>query len=92
MKQKRVLVCSFVAIASGLTGAYFGGQGNLVAQIERCDRQAFLLPGATNLCQVWITPFAWTEGSLTGLWCGMILGASAAGLATHSRKKEVSRK
>jgi len=29
-----------------------------------------------------VTPFALTEGGLTGLWCGMVLGAFVAGLAT----------
>lgn len=93
MRQKRVLVCTFVAIASSLTGAYLGGQGNLAAQAAQCDRlsvgspyrQNPLLSGATALCQVWVTPFALTEGGLTGLWCGMVLGAFFAGLATHPK-------
>ena len=90
MKQKRVLVCTFVAIASGLAGAYLGSQVNLAAQTAQCNRsivgsqsqQNSLLSGATTLCQTWVTPFALTEGGLTGLWCGMILGAFFAGLAT----------
>lgn len=94
MKQKRVLVCTFVAIASSLTGAYLGGQGNLATQIAQCDRfgvgspqygQVPAIPGVAILCQAWVTPFALTEGGLTGLWCGMVLGAFFAGLATHSR-------
>ena len=98
MKQKRVLVCTFVAIASSLTGAYLGGRVNLVAQTAQCDslsvelpyplkvssqdQQNPLLAGAIALCQAWVTPFALTEGGLTGLWCGMVLGAFVAGLAT----------
>jgi hypothetical protein len=101
MRQKRILVCTFVAIASGLTGAYLGSQVNLAAQTAQCDRlsvgsgtqyqQNPLLSGATAVCQTWVTPFALTEGGLTGLWCGMILGAFFAGLATYP-KAGVSKK
>lgn len=94
MRQKRILVCTFVAIASGLTGAYLGSQVNLAAQSAQCNQlnvgsqsqQNPLLSGATSLCQTWVTPFALTEGGLTGLWCGMILGAFFAGLATTSKE------
>lgn len=85
MKKQRVLVCTFVAIASGLAGAYLGGQGNLATQTARCDRVVPPVPGLSNLCQAWVTPFALTEGSLTGLWCGMVMGAFFAGLATNPR-------
>ena len=97
MRQKRVLVCTFVAIASSLTGAYLGGQVNLATQTAQCDglrvgspyREIPFLSEATALCQLWVTPFALTEGGLTGLWCGMVLGAFFAGLATSP---EISRK
>ncbi len=81
--QKRVLVCTFGAIASGLLGLYLGGRGNLELQTQKCDRGSLSIPGAKNLCQLWVTPFALTDGSITGLWCGMVLGAFFTGLATH---------
>lgn len=81
--QKRVLVCTFGAIASGLLGLYLGGRGNLELQTQKCDRGSPNLPGARNICQLWVTPFALTDGSITGLWCGMVLGAFFTGLATH---------
>jgi len=88
--QKRVLVCTFGAIASGLLGLYLGGRGNLELQTQKCDRGSLNLPGAKNLCQMWVTPFALTDGSITGLWCGMVLGAFFTGLATH-QKDEISK-
>jgi hypothetical protein len=85
MKKQRILVCTFVAIASSLTGAYLGGQGNLATQTARCDRSTPPVPGLSNLCQALVTPFALTEGGLTGLWCGMVIGAFFSGLATQPR-------
>jgi hypothetical protein len=39
---------------------------------------------------MWVTPFALTDGSITGLWCGLVLGAFFTGLATH-QKDEISK-
>lgn len=78
--KKRALICSLVAIASGLFGAYVGGQFSVTKRIHQCQS---LPAGLKNVCGVLMTPEAAMRGSTTGLWVGTILGAFAAGVATH---------
>lgn len=84
----RVLICSFVALASGFFGATVGGQLSWTAYSQQCEagvKKTWSLPGIRAICQTWATPGALFKGSTTGLWTGMILGAFVAGLATHEK-------
>ena len=89
--KKRVFICTFTALASGLFGAYVGGQIKAIAHNHQCDvgtRQGLSIPGLNTLCKAWNTPFALWEGSTTGLWTGTILGAFIGGLATRQTSEE----
>ena len=89
--KKRVFICTFTALVSGLFGAYVGGQINAIAHNHQCDvgaRQGLSIPGLNALCKAWNTPFALWEGSTTGLWTGTILGAFIGGLATRQTSEE----
>ena len=91
--QKRVLICSFVALASGLFGAYAGGQINIISHQQQCDaktRQLLSVPGLNYICKAWVTPGAIWQGSTTGLWVGTIVGAFIAGLATRKADEETT--
>ena len=86
ISQKRVIICTFTAIASGLGSAYMGGYINNLAHNNQCDvqaKQSLSLPGLNILCKAWVTPGAILQGSTTGLWMGTVLGAFIAGLATR---------
>lgn len=78
--RKRVLICSFVAIASGLFGAYLGGQISVADRTNQCQNYPW---GLKSFCSILVTPGAAMQGSTTGLWVGTILGAFIGGLATH---------
>jgi len=84
--KKRVLICTFVALTSGLSGAYLGGKINLLAHQNQCNqntKQYLFLPKINQVCKAWVTPKAVWQGSTTGLWMGTILGAFVGGLATR---------
>ncbi|MBD2040742.1 hypothetical protein [Microcoleus sp. FACHB-672] len=78
--KKRTLICSLVAIASGLFGAYLGGQISVVDRTNQCQT---LPQGFKSVCALLVTPEAAMRGSTTGLWVGTIVGAFVGGLATH---------
>jgi len=83
--EKRVLICTFVALASGFFGAYLGGQISWLARTEQCrDRPE----GLDHVCRALETPGALWKGSTAGAWTGTILGAFAAGLATKSDRQQ----
>lgn len=84
--QKRVLMCTFVALVSGFGGAYMGSQISLKAHSHNCQTQPW---GLKAVCNVQVVPTIW-QGSTTGLWLGLVLGAFISGLATHSSGNEQS--
>jgi uncharacterized protein YneF (UPF0154 family) len=90
--HKRTLICTFVALASGLFGGYVGGQLNMAAHHQQCQarEQGLSIPGFPAICQAWVTPGAIWQGSTSGLWVGTILGAFIAGLATRKLVKDTS--
>jgi hypothetical protein len=77
---KRVLICSFVAVVSGLSGSYLGGQFTQASRRGQCQGVPW---GFQSVCTVVVTPAALWRGSTVGLWVGSILGAFAGGLATR---------
>ena len=77
--MKRVLICTFVALASGFFGSYVGGQMSAIYRTQPCQAQFW---GLNMACKSLLTPVAMWQGSTTGLWTGMVLGAFIAGLAT----------
>lgn len=80
MSPRRTLICTFTALASGVIGAYLGGQLSVSAQNRSCEARFW---GPKPVCKVVATPGAMWQGSLTGLGTGAILGAFFAGLATR---------
>jgi hypothetical protein len=90
--HKRTLICTFVALASGLFGGYVGGQLNMAAHHQQCQakEQGLSIPGFPAICQAWVTPGAIWQGSTSGLWVGTVLGAFIAGLATRKLARDTS--
>jgi len=85
IKQKRMLICTFVALASGFFSAYVGGQISWQIHNHNCQSQPW---GLKTVCQTWVAPGALWRGSTTGLWMGWLLGALVSGLATRPSGKE----
>ncbi len=83
--EKRILVCTFVALASGFFGSYLGGQISWLARTAQCKNQP---EGLDRLCRAWQTPGALWKGSIAGAWTGTILGVFVAGLATRDGQKQ----
>ncbi|WP_096608344.1 hypothetical protein [Calothrix sp. NIES-2100] len=84
MIKNRTLICSFVAISSGIFGGYISGQITLMMHSQKCQNQPWAL---NQLCNTWVAPGAIWQGSTTGLWMGTILGAFVAGLATRQNSQ-----
>ncbi len=82
--EKRILICTFVALTSGFFGSYFGGQISWLARTAQCQNQP---EGLDRLCRAWQTPGALWKGSVAGAWTGTILGVFVAGLATRDAQK-----
>jgi hypothetical protein len=82
--EKRILICTFVALTSGFFGSYLGGQISWFARTAQCQNQP---EGLNHLCRAWQTPGALWKGGLAGAWMGTILGAFIAGLATREVEK-----
>ncbi|MBW4559921.1 MAG: hypothetical protein KME32_02000 [Mojavia pulchra JT2-VF2] len=80
MANKRILICTLVALSSGFFGLYFGGQITFIFHSQKCQNQPW---GLKEMCNTWVAPGAMWQGSTTGLWIGTVLGAFAAGLATR---------
>lgn len=78
-QPKRVLVCMFVALTSGIVSAYVGSQISLKVQTQKCQAQPWVLE---TVCQAWVTPRAVWQGSTTGLYLGTLLGGIASILGT----------
>lgn len=79
--KKRVIICSVMAITSGLLGAYIGGKFSMSERTQQCKTYQW---GMDRLCQMVVTPNAAIQGSFTGLWVGSILGAFMAGTLTRT--------
>ena len=79
--QKRLLICTFVALASGLFAGYVGGQIRIQAHIQNCQNQRWDLFKAGR--KLAIAPGAMWQGSTTGIWTGIILGRLLSGLVTR---------
>jgi len=84
-QKKRVLICTFVALASGFFSSYVGGQISLKTHRHNCQTQPW---GLKTVCNAWVAPGAIWQGSTTGLWLGTILGAFVSGLATRKFSEE----
>lgn len=80
MTKNRVLICTFLALTSGLLGGYISGQINLSLRMQKCQNQPWVL---NQMCNAWVTPGAILQGSTAGLWTGTVLGAFAGGLVTR---------
>ncbi|MEO1373538.1 MAG: hypothetical protein AAFW70_04260 [Cyanobacteria bacterium J06635_10] len=83
--KKRLLICTFLALASGFFGGYVGGQISLQAHSENCENQRWGL--FRTGCKVVIAPGAMWQGSTTGIWTSSILGAFFGGLLTRKDDK-----
>ncbi len=83
--RKRLLICTFLALASGFFGGYVGGQISVQAHSQNCQDQQWELFKAG--CKVAIAPGAVWKGSTTGIWTGSILGAFFAGLVTRDSEQ-----
>jgi hypothetical protein len=91
MNKKRMLICTFMALASGCFGAYMGVQIKLLADNHRCEnmtKNTLEFAAFKTACQAWMMPGAYMQGSSSGLWAGMVMGAFIAGLATHHKQPE----
>ena len=114
-QKKRILICTFAALASGFFSSYIGGQISLREHSHNCQTQIWgLFFGTNNLsrdfwgrfsvpinpdgsrnnsilktaCNAWVAPRAIWQGSTTGLWLGIILGAFVSGLATRKSEEK----
>ncbi len=82
MTKNRVLTCTLSALISGFLGAYIGGQIALSVYSQKCQNQPW---GVKEFCNVVTTPGAIWQGSTTGLWTGVVLGAFISGLRTRNQ-------
>lgn len=83
MIKNRFLTCTFLAVTSGLFGAYIGGQMTSILHQHKCQNQSW---GLKVMCNVWVTPGATWQGGTTGLWTGTVLGAFIAGSMTRPER------
>lgn len=81
MTKNRTLICSVVALTSGLVGAYIGGQINTALHNHKCQNQPWGLTAI--MCKVGKPGAGW-EGATNGIWLGSMLGAFVAGSLTHT--------
>ena len=79
--QKRLLICTFLALVSGFVGGYIGGSFSVEAHSQNCQNHRWDLFKAG--CKMAIAPGAMWQGSTTGIWTGSVLGAFFAGLVTR---------
>ncbi|BAZ31717.1 hypothetical protein NIES4074_41900 [Cylindrospermum sp. NIES-4074] len=84
MKNKRILICTLLALSCGFFGGYISGQISLMLHSQKCQNQPW---GFKQMCNAWETPGAMWQGSTAGIWTGTILGAFVGGLATHQERE-----
>lgn len=77
----RTLICTVTALMCGGFGTFLGSQISVASRTQSCNAQPW---GFSVICKTGVTPVALWQGGLAGLWTGSLLGAFAAGLATHS--------
>ncbi len=82
MQKQRTLICSSIAIASGIFAGFTGWQITMHLRSQHCQNQIL---GVKELCNVAVIPGAMWQGSTAGLWTGTILGAFVGGLVTRSK-------
>ncbi len=63
--KNRVLICTFLALLSGIGGGYISAQITSHFHNQKCKDKAV---GAKQVCQIVVTPGAMWQGSITGLW------------------------
>ena len=80
LMKNRVLICTFLALLSGLAGGYVGGQINSHFHTQKCHDKNWV---EKQMCQVIEMPGAMWQGSISGLWTGTILGAFFGGLVSR---------
>jgi hypothetical protein len=80
--KNRLLICTFLALTSGLLGGYMGGQMRSMLHNQKCQNPNW---GLKMMCHAWVTPAATWKGTTTGLWTGTILGAFAGGAITYKQ-------
>lgn len=85
--KRRSRICSIAALTSGVLGFSIGGLLSTSGQLQVCQTRPW---GIEQLCSTWATPGAFFRGGITGLWVGTILGAFAAGVATHQSVAELN--
>lgn len=78
-QPKRVIVCTFVALTSGIVSAYVGSQISLRFQSQKCQAQPW---GLETVCHAWVAPGAIWQGGTTGLYIGILLGGILGILGT----------
>lgn len=89
-RQKRVLICSLVALVSGLSSAYIGSQISLKVYTQKCQSQPW---GLKTLCNAWVAPGAIWQGGTMGLCLGIVGGGVSAWWAigkSETRNKSVT--
>ncbi|WNN91235.1 hypothetical protein [Gloeocapsopsis dulcis] len=78
-QPKRIIVCTFVALTSGIVSAYIGSQISLRVQSQKCQAQPW---GLETVCHAWVAPGAIWQGGTTGLYIGTLLGGILGILGT----------
>ncbi|ARV61325.1 hypothetical protein BZZ01_24315 [Nostocales cyanobacterium HT-58-2] len=84
MTKNRTLICTFLALLTGFSGGYIGGQLTINLHGHNCQNQPW---GLKEMCHAWIAPGAVWQGSTTGMWTGTVLGAFVAGLVTRQNRQ-----
>ncbi|MDJ1180987.1 hypothetical protein PJF56_19180 [Roseofilum sp. BLCC_M91] len=84
-QSQRILICTLVALASSGFGFAVGGNFQLQSKMQACQDYSW---GFNNVCQLWVGPSAWLQGSTTGAWVGIVLGGFLAGLSTSKISQE----
>lgn len=76
---KRIFVCTFTALISGILSAYIGTQISLQINRQKCQNQPW---GLKTACHTWVIPGAIWRGGTLGLSLGVIIGGVTSAIAT----------
>ncbi|AFZ00308.1 hypothetical protein [Calothrix sp. PCC 6303] len=76
--------CTLIALTSGVFAGFIGGQIAVNLSNQKCQTQGW---GFKELCYVSSTPVAMWQGSTTGAWTGVVLGAFVGGLVARRSPK-----
>ena len=80
MIKKRTLICTVIALLSGIIGGLTAAQISSMLHNQKCLTQLW---GWQQICHVVVTPGAIWQGSIAGIWTGTILGAFFGGLVVR---------